>query len=200
MEILVKSSKSRFFLHELKLMHLDSLATQIIKISQRMCKCGRRRKKMRERKRPHTNRRVWLCFPISSMRGFEETRRFSRQVYRKNVVGGNASWKYDRLRCIRTCRPSHNVCRARLYAPGAGSYIVRVPSHFLPVCLSQPVVVCIHTTNNPQLRRMAPAFSFREASNDSTLLSRPPKINVRHKGNRCKFTLSGGTVSYAQNL
>lgn len=100
----------------------------------------------------------------------------------------------------RPARPSHNVCRARLHAPGAGSYIVRVPSHFLPVCLSWTVVVCMHTTNNPQLRRMALAFSFREASNDSTLLPRPRKINVRHKGNRCESTLSGGSQLCTESL
>lgn len=79
------------------------------------------------------------AFQYRRYAGLEEIRRSGRQVYRKSVVGREL--KILRLRCIRTCcRPSHNVCSAGLYAPGAGSYIVRVPSRFWPRVCRGPFV------------------------------------------------------------
>jgi len=58
-----------------------------------------------------------------------------------------------------------------LYAPGAGSYIVRVPSHFSHAGGRR---LRAYTANNPR-RMAAAAFSSRETSNDSPPLVRRGK-------------------------
>lgn len=106
---------------------------------------------------------------------FEEIQRSGRQVYRKNVDGG-ASWKYYGCCCMRTCRASHNVCSAELHAPGAGSYIVRVPSHFLPMSAAKCLDVYTRQTVF-SYEGWPPRFLF--AKHLTTLFSRPQKINIR---------------------
>jgi len=78
-----------------------------------------------------------------------------------------------------TCRLSHNVCSARLYAPGAGSYIVRVSSHFLPVSAANRLYV--YTTNSPQIRRMPRRFLFARHLTTRLSSSTLKKINIRNR-------------------
>lgn len=87
---------------------------------------------------------------------------------------------------MRTCRASHNVCSAGLYAPGAGSYIVRVSSHFLPVL---PRTVCMYTRQTVLSYEGWPPH-FLLARHLTTQLSSPSKNKHSRLENRCKSTLS----------
>lgn len=74
-----------------------------------------------------------------------EIRRSGRQVYRESARAENIT--AAALHTDPRCRPSHNVCSAALYAPGAGSYIVRVSrgtSAGVSACIPRACTVCIH--------------------------------------------------------
>lgn len=114
----------------------------------------------------------------------KKAQRSGRQVYRKNVVGG-ASWKYYGCAACGPAGPliTYAVQGFMRQVLVVISYVSRRTS-----CLCLPRTVCMYTRQT--VLRMTPAFSSREASNDSTLLSHPQKINIRDLENRCESTLS----------